>query len=354
MKKRLIILVFLTVAFSTSAQRHEIDSITALLPQLQDEDRLNAMRLLLNLTRETPDERYYVKIFLEEADRQKNISMGGLAWTRLMSSYWNVFDSDSVYIVGEEAMRFTRQHKLYSSLFFTQHQLIRRYLIDGKIITALRKAEEAYEEAKALQEITAIASMQAVIGEIYDTMDIFDEAERYFMESIEMADQNREDTNGTGSFFVMTYYSLMYLNKNRNQLDEMLRYTDSLQVELERFNHNFTDANTDIYSFLMESSRAIAYAKLKQPEPALQAMQRAETLFDPDWNDDFYEAQIDEMYGAYYFALGNYDKALEHQSRFLKYFHDTHGASYMFDAATKDYAMMFLEKGDHKNAALTY
>ena len=66
MKKYLIIIAFLAATMPAPAQQHEIDSITALLPQLRDSVRLRAMGDLTELSIGLPSEGYFLRMYLEE------------------------------------------------------------------------------------------------------------------------------------------------------------------------------------------------------------------------------------------------------------------------------------------------
>ena len=50
--------------------RGKSDSILAVMPQLNDSEKDNALRLLIMLTTGTPDEKYYTRRYLDEARRQ--------------------------------------------------------------------------------------------------------------------------------------------------------------------------------------------------------------------------------------------------------------------------------------------
>ena len=243
MKKHLIILAFLTFVLQASAQQHEIDSITALLPQLSDSARLVAMGKLTELSIRLPSESYYLRMYLEEARRQKNVVYEGLALLNLTSHYLAQTDNDSVFIFGEEAIRFNRQHKQYDYMSAAQRILINRYQLKEQIITALRKSEEAYAEANELQDDAAMANMLDVIANIYHTLEQYEEAMRYATESVELALKiQQKDPNYIAAFG--RYDMLVELSKLLNRPQEMLRYADSMLVEIDRINR----INPDFYT----------------------------------------------------------------------------------------------------------
>ena len=148
----IILLIFTNIEASAQQKTSEekTDSIVALLPRLSGEERLNALAILTNLSAGLPTQKLFTYQYLEEARRQKNLEAESSALLKLTLYYYVRFDSDSIFIIGEEAVRFARQHNLYDDMFFVQSEIIRRYKAEGRILTALRKAEEAYTEAKGI------------------------------------------------------------------------------------------------------------------------------------------------------------------------------------------------------------
>ena len=122
------------------------DSIVAQLPQMQGEERLNGIAALVNLDIDPSDEKRYILMLLDEARRQKHIAWEGKALRKLTLSYYHNHFSDSIFIVGDEAIRFLRQHRLYDDLFIIYGEYVRRYGGMGQTLTALRLAEEVYAE----------------------------------------------------------------------------------------------------------------------------------------------------------------------------------------------------------------
>ena len=70
---------------------------------------------------------------------------------RLAEAYYAQWDTDSVFIYADEAIRFAQQHKL-NNLSILCNMLIHRYPTQEKTLKALYMAEEACEEAKALED----------------------------------------------------------------------------------------------------------------------------------------------------------------------------------------------------------
>ena len=353
-KKFLLIFCFSTVLLVTSsiAQQKtnaQVDSIVAVLPQLRDSAKLEAILQLATLTDGEPIRKYYVDMLLDEAHRQKNVRYEGRALTWRVEWYGTQFN-DSAFIAAEEAIRFTREHKLYDLLFLTHHMLATSYVDKGLLHTAIRKAEEAYAEAKELQDNMPKARMLAILGLIYNELGVYQEALRYYEESLQMATLKRQpDTY----LYIQNYDHLAILSGVMNRFDEVLRYADSLHVELERFERNNPTASLQVFYFQETYHRAVAHAKLQQPELALQAIRRAEALFEPQWSGTFFAILIDEAYISYFLAIKNYDEALERIRRTLQFFEDNHLESNLLERQ-KSKAFVYFAKGNYKTAAEIY
>jgi len=111
----------------------------------------------------------------------------------------------------------------------------------------------------------------------------------------------------------------------------------------------------NLYFYRAYSARATAYAGMKQPEAALREIRNAEAIYDLRWNEvNRYNAiELDDMYGAYYHAAGDYKRAIEHLDRVLEYFEDTGNLSQVILTNNRR-AAAFYEMGDLRNAIETH
>ena len=351
----LILLTFTVLLASAQQQTGEekADSIVALLPRLSGSERLNALATLMNLSAGLPTQKQFTYQYLDEARQQKDVKAESAALLKLTLFYYPRFDLDSIFIIGEEAVRFARQHERYDDMFFVQSELIRRYKAEGKFLIALRKAEEAYAEAKVFNEKKFMARTLSTIGEILYNMEQYEEALNNFVESVALAKQDGQAPN---QFFVVEHYDLIAcaLSALERPVD-MLSYADSMQHELARLQRELPDNNLQRYYFYMENHRAGAFAGMKQPEQALEAIRRAEGVYDPQWSErnPAYAAMLDNMYAEYYRAVGNYDGALELLYRILCFDEEAKRPSAVMEWK-KQIARVHREKGDYQAAADLY
>jgi AraC-like DNA-binding protein len=287
-------------------------------------------------------------MYLDEARKQKHIVAESDALTLMTEFYCSQYDNDSVFIVGEESIRFARQHDIYEDLFISHSNYIMSYNERGQTLTALRKAEEAYAEAKALQENYHMARMLAVMGGIYHSMMQKEEALRCFSESLELALQQRqEDTH----LYIENYQWLSSIAGDINLYEKALQYADSMHVEIERLQKSWPQANYQVYNFLEKVYHSMAYAGLGQKEQALKSLRIAEALFDPQWKGTYQDVVLYTMYIKYYLAIGDYDRALEYSQLKRRYLEDNNMTN---ELDNTDEANALTAKGDFKAANEAY
>jgi len=147
------------------------------------------------------------------------------------------------------------------------------------IITALRYAEEVREEAGGLQQNLPEVMILASIGNIYYRLGQYEEAVLYTVESTKKALQNR-DPNST--IYAANYDFLSAMSRYMNRWQYMLRYADSMYVEIDRLQQLAPDeGDMNLYFYRAYSARATAYAGMKQPEAALREIRNAEAIYAP-------------------------------------------------------------------------
>jgi AraC-like DNA-binding protein len=328
----------------------QVDSIAALLPQMQGDEKLKTLRTLSDMTDNLPEQKQYIESWLNEARRRKNVEDEGDALFSLSTFYYYRFDTDTFFVVTDEAIRFARQHQLYETLFILHQNLIQRYQVQGRTLTAILKTEEAYAEAKALQDNTFMARILVSMGEIYHETGQNREAMRCFSEAIELANQKREQDT---YFFINTYYCLASISGYLHRFDDALLYADSMHTEVNRLRQNNPDVNLQLYDFLVEAHRVQAYARLGQIERAHQAKNQAEALFDPRRKETSNEIFLYEMNIEYYMATGDYDKALEHIRHTKRFYEDRQLGNLALQKKTEE-AKALSGKGEYRTATGLY
>ena len=350
----LTLLLLPPAAAQESAVVRQTDSILAILPQLRDSARLEALNNLVQSHVGLQSHGRFLHMYLEEARRQGNVREEGIALQNLTTYYYPQFDNDSIFIFGEEAIRFNRQHKQYDRMFVAYTSLIRRENAQGRTISAMRRADEALAEARELQHIFGISEILRIISSIYFRFGQFEEAIRYMNESLELFLEYQQEHSNYISF--TRYDALAAYSRFVDRPQDMLRYADSIRVEINRINR-LSNLNTQTFSFLEMRYRAIAHAELNQSELALEAIRNAEEIYDPAFDpgdNKFYAAQLDNMWGIYYLATGAYDRAIDFLTKVVEYYERTAPGDMNMSLTYKKFAQAYLGKGDNAKAAEIY
>ncbi|MCL2027559.1 MAG: AraC family transcriptional regulator [Bacteroidales bacterium] len=365
MKNILITLTLVACSLTVPSQAQPLskgeqaDSIAVLLPQMHDTARLDALRVILKLVEGLPEDRHYTKMFLNEARRQKDVQAEAFALITLTAIYWTQYDTDSVYIFGEEAIDFTRKHQIYDYMAYTQRQIIRRHAKDSRVLTALNIAKEAYEEAKTRDDNISMGVFLGAIGDIYYDLRQFDQAAQYFLESNERLLQNRDPKSLT---ILNNYFFATWMFRHLEDWQQSLRYADSMGVEIIFLQDIHPNFDFDTYRFYKEFLSAVAYAELAMltvetrhatslQNLSMQAIRKAEEVYDSRWRDELLHASIHDMYGTYYIATSDYNRALEHLQKLLDY-NEKEQIDINILATKRSMARAYSEKGDFRNAFL--
>jgi AraC-like DNA-binding protein/cell division protein FtsB len=125
-----------------------------------------------------------------------------------------------------------------------------------------------------------------------------------------------------------------------------------MRVEIDYIHLNHPEYNMGLCSLYLENQLAVAYSMLKQTQPALEAIRRAEAVYDPHWDEDgsYTPMVMHGMYAKYNIALGNYEKALEHYKTIRTWYEKT-----QYDTGIRSVnqfiANIYFEQGDYKAAA---
>ena len=92
--KYLITIFLLTVLPLNAAQAQQktaaekVDSILAVMPQMNDSEKDRALKLLINLSVVDPDVRHYTRMYIDFARSRKDIEGEGWALLRLAQTYY--------------------------------------------------------------------------------------------------------------------------------------------------------------------------------------------------------------------------------------------------------------------------
>ncbi|MDR0541440.1 MAG: helix-turn-helix domain-containing protein [Dysgonamonadaceae bacterium] len=330
---------FATLLATPTVAQTSADSLLAVLPHQSDTVKLESIRKLINLSAGQSVRKTYIDLLLDEAHRQGNSRYEGRALALLVEWYYPQFDSDSVFIAGKKAEDFTRRHQLYNFLFTIQQTLIQRYVDQHQLLTGLRKAEEAYAEAKSIGDDMAVARMLAAIASIYETMNQPAEAFKYYRESLDYV--HRAD-NPTSFLIVENYINMAACSFGVERYETAIAYADSV------INHS--KGQIAEYLYLATYFKADANARLHRPAEALKYIREAETLYSPEFGEHF-GVYLDEARQNYYWLIRDYTKALEYTGKTISFYLQNGLLDVGYRTALKNKAEILAEMGNGKEAA---
>ena len=315
----LAILLLPSAAAQESPAARQTDSILAMLPQLHGTEKLDALYEFIDTSNDVMASKPFLDMLLAEARRQDNIEMEGAALGQLVYYYTFRFDNDSIFTVADDAITFLRRHELYDFLHKVIHNVILRHTIDGRFLTAMRMAEDHYEELKELQNDWLMAEMLSTIASLYDDMGQAEEALRMYEMSLKLAKKNVE-TDRMDNFLLNTYYMMSLSAIDLKRYEDALLYIDSVQMVMENMQRNQPEINLLEEKSLSYSALVQIYAETKRYEDALMALRQLEKMYNPEWDGTIFEMLLIESYCHYYYETGNYEKALEYLNLLIQFF----------------------------------
>ena len=358
LKKTLILPLFLVLfAVPSIAETQPLppqaDSIVAILPQLRGEEKLEALISLAGLTFRHPDARFFLDKALEEARSQRNLDAEGQLLSRAVAYHFSNFDCDSIFIVGEKALRFMQAHQFHSGAFFVQERMIARLIWQGNFITALRATQEAYDDARASQDENLVVQVLTLIANIYRGLEQHQEAFLFYMQALDLANSDRETIKRAQRlFFVRQYYDLAWTARWLDKPQEMLRFADSLSVEVQRLRDDNVPVDLLLFDFFGLFHRAIAHAKLNNPQGSLQTIRRAEEIYEPRWGErnPYFAVKIHDMWGMHYLATSRYNRAVTHFNLLLDHYKSTNNKQGILMSLNL-IARAYYQGGDYRRAS---
>ena len=350
---KLTILTLSALLLTTSLSANEktnaekTDSVLAILPQLRGTEKLDALYTLIRLADDEIASKPYVDMLLDESRRQKDIEMETFALLNLIIYHFFQLDSDSIFMIADEAIPFLRQHKQYVHLQHTVHNVIVRHAGTGRFITALRMAEDLYEELKEIQDEGLMALMIQTIAGLYDDMDQHEEALRMYKESIEIAKGNVMGDQ----FYLQNYPMMVMLSVNLKHYEDALLYADLLEKEIDHLQQNNPDLNLLKDQFWVDILRVEIYAKMNRHDDALQALRRLEAMYKPEWDGTWSEMVLKVAYYDYYNGIGNYKKALEYLNMTAEYVENQTELDNVWPEFKLQKARLLFNMGSYRQAA---
>jgi len=323
-----------------------IDSVEKRLETLEGRERLFALFTLAEYVEYYPSlQRKYIDLLEKEAQQQDDPEYLYFAVNFRSLNYSSQGLSDSSMIADQEAEKIARKHQLYNYLFLSGQNLAKKLTHLGRYAEALEKSQTVYDEAKETTHYTGMAHALSTLGFTYSFMHMYEEAEKYFKETVSVA---RMASSPDTLLIIQALIDIAGACQSREDYDNSLAYADTIRMMLEKLPAGWYTN----YSFESHYFSANGYSDKKQFDKALGHIRKAEALLSSE-SDSRSHFMVDQMYAKYYEMKGEYEKALEHNRNIYR-FHESNGWIRHMADLNKDAGRLYYLSGRYKESADAY
>lgn len=345
----LIYATFFFITKSTAAVQTPVDSLLKVIPSLNDTVKLKAIENLISLSENNDKAISYSKLLLKEAQKQRNINYQALAKAKLVQFYYSQFNTDSVYRAAKEAEIFIKENHIDKYLFTVQQIVVQRYIDQGAYTLGLDKAKQMYQDAHNVSDFAGMASATSAMGSAYSQMNQYDEAIKFYKESLSLAKQS----NKHAIFYAECYMNLATNLMAKENFREANSYVDSFSMKITEAK-KLMGPNADLsnYVFSYELFYAICNAYQGDLPGSKKHLDIAASMFQGGM-PEFYTQLLNDAWATYYRFSGDYKMALEYNRQTLEFFKNSMlGAG--IESQEKQRADILNSMGNYKEAMLAY
>lgn len=247
----------------------------------------------------------YVYELEQVARRQKNTYIQAYAKAKVVEYYYPMFDNDSIFIAAHEAEQFAFQYKAYRYLFLVQQTLIQRYTNEGRYVAGLEKARLMLEDTRLFGSYEDRARAVASMANLYKHLGRYEESIECSRESLHLMELTGKGLEAP--LVLENFRELAFANHYLEQYDQVLLYVDSMRISIARAEIDGVSDNTESL-FIAECLAAEAWSESGDPSRAQVALEKMDSLYDPDYPSSF-EALRLYAYTTYYQVREEYEKA---------------------------------------------
>lgn len=277
--------------------------------------KLETLKKLTYSTSNISEGVFYCRLLLAEAQKQNHIEYQSLALGKITNFYYFQFDSDSFLIAFEPYEQFCYAHQYYKHYFIVVCNYVDWHCQHEKYALAMTKANEAYELAKTLNDAKSTAMAIKNIASVYKAMDQFSDAIEYTNKGLIIL---KEMTPINHLSLINEYTSLGSYYSILKRPDMVVAYADTIMQTINEamiYDNNVRFVESRIYAMALYSG---AYSELGNYEKAHHFLKLGEQLLEES-GLDYYQYVIDQAGCDYYKSVGNYEKALEYNKRFIDF-----------------------------------
>ncbi|MDR0230711.1 MAG: AraC family transcriptional regulator [Dysgonamonadaceae bacterium] len=207
--------------------QHQKDSLLKVITSTKGEEKLKTYETLARL--QFPDEEtdlmlQYVSEFIREARKQQNKKYESKACKAELVCLWNYLKHDEFERKANEYLPFIKKNgtrKDYYDVYTLQIQLSGR---NGNNKRSIEGAKQMYEEAKQENCLYGVAHATNLMARIYTMEERYDEAEKYFRETIQNALKLIKEESDLANYFLAStgYNGLVTILNNQGKINECL------------------------------------------------------------------------------------------------------------------------------------
>ena len=310
--------MFTLVLMLCMASLHGSAQSDSLLQAAQTETGIAKLETLKKLTYSTgniSEGVRYCRLLLAEAQKQNHIEYQSLALAKIANFYTFQFDTDSFLTAFESYEQFCHAQQLYTQYFIVVCGYVDWHCQHEKYALAMNKANEAYELAKTINDTKSMAMAIRNIASVYEGMDQFPEAIEYTNRTLTiLKEMPQKDHLG----LINEYISLSSYYSSLEQPDMVVAYADTI---MQNINEAMTsDKKVQFIEAQIYASAlyADAYSELGKHKKAYHYLILLEQLVEESGLED-YQYAIDQAGCSYYKSVGDYEKALEYNKRFIDF-----------------------------------
>lgn len=329
MKKYALIIWLLLIVCLEASAALQTDEKTTLLRSLTQSkpgsvERLEILDQLVQVTKVDPQVRtYYVDRMLKEAEEQQNNDYKCRAYLTHMFISYNMLDVKAVNYWMSLLEPLARKEQLYDLLFQGRRCVIDFLMISEEYEREEKEANEMLREATKLNSDIGTINAYQCLGNVYIITVRLKEAINVLVKAHELALKIKDhglvlEVNGT----LIECFQQINDNKNRlkyNQIQE--EYITKTLKEQPELKEEFSDSILSMYiSFLSYYTDNGDYVKA---ERYLRLAEQLNTGKYGTYGMRYHLASYE-----FYYATGNYEKALEENSMLLDIFKEVSPFTY--------------------------
>ena len=302
------------VLFGQTDIQHKKDSLINVIPQLEGQEKLKAYRQLCRPSLFGDDQAdslfYYFGQFINEAHKQNKPKEEAAARNSELMMLFNYNRRTEFIEKADACLQLCLKNDMLTHYFMTYQALLEVYFTERQYEKVLREANKMYEFAKKLNNTEGLGAALYTIALVYQKMDRYEEAERFYKETIE-SQKKVEMVNIVND----AYYGLCEVLSEQKKQEEALSLMKDWEKAVKKRDeqtgyhsnicwYGYYLINTRVYVEMGEFDKAKPYCDLAEKQ--LPDIGNALT------NIYYYRSRISEHNKEYGKALEEVEKAYQY------------------------------------------